>query len=120
MLSFPPTVRIFVAREPADMRKAFDGLAGIVRGAMAEDPLDGHLYVFFNRQRDRAKILWWDGSGFMLLAKRLEAGRFALPELATTATGRASRISSAELALVLEGIDLRDARRQKRFHRPVA
>ena len=117
MLNLPPSVRLFVAREPTDMRKAFDGLAGIVRDVMEEDPLSGHLFIFFNRQRDRVKVLWWDRTGFFLLAKRLEAGRFTLPEAATASSARSLCISSAELALILEGIDLSNARRSKRFTR---
>ena len=78
MLSFPPssTVRIFVAREPVDMRKGFDGLTGEVIDVVDEDPQSGHLFVFFNRRRNRMKSLIWDGSGFWLLYKRLEHGRF--------------------------------------------
>ena len=79
MLSLPPSVRLFVAREPVDMRKAIDGLSGVVRDVLAEDPMSGHLFIFFNRRWDRVKILWWDRSGFWLLLKRLEEGRFKLP-----------------------------------------
>ena len=118
MLNLPPSVRLFVAREATDMRKSFDGLAGIVRDAMDEDPLSGHLFIFFNRQKNRVKVLWWDRTGFFLLAKRLEAGRFTFPESASTSTGRVFCISSPELALVLEGIDLSGARRSKRYTRP--
>ena len=117
MLNLPPSVRLFVAREATDMRKSFDGLAGVVRNAMDEDPLSGHLFIFFNRLRNRVKVLWWDRTGFFLLAKRLEVGRFTLPEAARTSEGRAFRISSPELALVLEGIDLTNARRSKRYSR---
>ena len=117
MLSLPPSVRLFVAREPTDMRKAFDGLAGVVRDAMGQDPLSGHLFIFFNRQRNRVKILWWDRTGFFLLSKRLEAGRFALPKPTADASTSTVRITAAELMLILEGIDISDARRRQRFER---
>ena len=119
MLRLPPAVRLFVSRDAVDMRKAFDGLAALVRDAMREDLLSGHLFVFFNRRKDRVTILWWDRSGFLLLCKRLEAGRFTLPSDAasTRADGAPLQITSAELALVLEGIDLRGARRAKRYSR---
>jgi transposase len=112
MLSLPPSVRIYVARDPVDMRKSFNGLSGIVRDVLQQDPLSGHLFVCFNRRRDQAKILWWDRSGFWLLCKRLEKGTFVLPDAGdgTTVSMRAS-----ELMLLLEGIDLRGARRQRRF-----
>jgi transposase len=115
MLSLPPSVRLFVARDPCDMRKSFDGLAGIVRNVMRDDPLSGHLYVFFNRRGDRAKILWWDRTGFFLLAKRLEKGRFTLPEPTADASGTTMRITAPELMLILEGIDLRSAKRRPRY-----
>src|SRR5690606_15634810 len=78
MLSLPPTVRVFVAVEPLDMRGSFDALAGAVR-RLGLDPVDGHLYLFLNKRRKIAKALWFDGSGWCVLAKRLEAGSFQLP-----------------------------------------
>jgi len=72
MLSFPPStlVRIFVARDSVDMRKGIDGLAGLVIDVIEQDPQSGHLFVFFNRHRNRMKSLVWDGSGYWLLVKR--------------------------------------------------
>lgn len=78
MLSLPPSVQIFVAREPVDFRRGFDGLAATVR-ELGEEPLSGHLYVFRNRRGDRAKILFWDRTGFCLWYKRLERGVFHFP-----------------------------------------
>jgi transposase len=78
VLSLPPTVRVFVAVEPFDMRGSFDAIAGAVR-RIGLDPVDGHLYLFLNKRRRLAKALWFDGSGWCLLAKRLEAGSFQLP-----------------------------------------
>ena len=88
MLSLPPTVRVFVALAPLDMRGSFDALAGAVRH-LGLDPVDGHLYLFLNKRRRIAKALWFDGSGWVLLAKRLEAGSFQLPPL----DGEASQVS---------------------------
>jgi len=111
MLSLPPSVRIFVAREPADMRKQFDGLAALVIDVVDEDPQSGDLFVFFNRRRDRAKVLWRDRSGYLLLCKRLNHGRFKIFD---QAGGRAQSLDvrASELALLLEGIDLRGTRRR--------
>lgn len=113
MLSFPPSpsVRIFVSREPTDMRKGFDGLSGEVIDVIDEDPQSGHLFVFFNRRRDRMKCLVWERSGFWLLYKRIEHGRFQIFDRATTRTS--FEITSAELALLLDGIDLRGSKRRR-------
>lgn len=113
MLSFPPSpsVRIFVAREPVDMRKGFDGLSGVVIDVIDEDPQSGHLFVFFNRRRNRMKSLVWDGSGYWLLYKRLEHGRFQIFDRVTERDG-AFELTSSDLALLLDGIDLRGSRRR--------
>ena len=111
MLSLPAALRIFLAVEPADMRKGFDGLAQLVRERIAEDPLSGHLFVFRNKRRDRIKILYWDRDGFALWYKRLEKGTFRFPE---AKDGRVE-VTPAEMAAVLEGIDLSRARRLPRF-----
>jgi len=76
VLSLPPSVRIFVATQPVDGRKGVDSLAAIVRSALSQDPLSGHLYVFFSRRCDRVRIVYWDRSGYAMWIKRLERGRF--------------------------------------------
>ena len=81
MLAFPASVRVFFARQPADMRRSLDGLAALTRQSLAADPLSGHLYVFRNRIGDRVKILYWDRSGLALWYKRLERGTFRLPQV---------------------------------------
>lgn len=116
MLMLPPSVRVFLAAEPADMRCAFDGLTARVQSLLKEDPFSGHLFVFRNKRGDRVKILFWDRSGFCLWYKRLEKGTFRFPE----ATGSSVEVEAAELALLLEGIDLRGARRRPRWRRKVA
>ena len=114
MLTLPPSVRIFVCLTPADMRRSLDGLAAMTREILKEDPLSGHLFVFFNRRRDRTKILLWDRSGLCLYYKRIERGVFRLSSLARPNRIR-TEIEAAELALILEGIDLSKAKRRKRF-----
>ena len=114
MLILPPSVRIFVCLSPADMRRSLDGLAAMTRETLREDPLSGHLFVFFNRRRDRTKILFWDRSGLCLYYKRLEKGVFRLSSLEHPKRNRAE-VEAAELALILEGIDLSRAKRRPRF-----
>ena len=113
MLTWPPTVRIFVSTQPTDMRRSFDGLAMMTRGNMGQDPLSGHLFVFFNRRGDRVKIMFWDRSGFCIWYKRLEQGVFRLPQSIVNMPN--PEVEVADLSLILEGIDLSSARRRKRF-----
>jgi transposase len=117
MLMLPPTVRVYVAVEPVDLRKGFDGLACVARQVIAEDPLSGHLFVFFNRRADVTKILFWTRSGFTIVHKRLERGRFSLPQVPPSGARRLE-MEASELALLLEGLDLRGARRRPRWEPP--
>jgi transposase len=114
-------VRIFVCTKPADMRKSFDGLSGMVQEFLGQDPLSGHLFLFFNKRRDRAKILFWDRDGLLIIYKRLEAGTFQnLDPTSRTeqVSGTAGReLSVTDLTLILNGIDLTSARRRKRYSR---
>ena len=107
MLSLPPAVRVFVAVAPVDMRGSFDALAGAVR-RLSLDPVDGHLYLFLNKRRRLAKALWFDGSGWCLLCKRLETGSFQLP--AITGGERQVQIDGSTFASLLAGIDFTAAR----------
>ena len=113
MLTWPPTVRIFVSTQPTDMRRSFDGLAMMTRENMGQDPLSGHLFVFFNRRGDRVKIMFWDRSGFCIWYKRLEQGVFRLPQSIVNMPN--PEVEVADLSMILEGIDLSSARRRKRF-----
>lgn len=115
MLTLPPSVRVFLAVGAVDMRGSFDALAGRVR-LLHLDPLDGHLYVFLNRRRTLIKVLFFDRSGYCILSKRLERGTFQLPAVPDDA--RQLRLDAAELALILEGIDLSAAPRRLRYRRP--
>ncbi len=111
MLSLPPSVRLFIARGATDMRKSFDTLSALVMDVIDEDPQSGHLFLFVNRRRDRLKVLWWDRSGYCLLAKRLEHGQFRLFDQSSGNTG-AFEMSASELTLILDGIDLRGSKRR--------
>lgn len=115
MLSIPPSVRIFLARGATDMRKSFDGLCGVSRSVLDQDPLSGHLFLFCNQSRNRLKILFWDGSGFCIYHKKLARGTFAWPAPDGAAPGRAE-LHSGELLLILSGVDL-DLTRSRRWHR---
>ena len=108
MLSFSGAVRVFIAVEPLDMRGSFDSLAGAVR-RLGLDPVDGHLYLFLNRRRQLAKALWFDGSGWCVLAKRLEAGSFQLPPFSATDTR--VQVDGTTFTALLAGIDFTAARR---------
>ena len=111
MLSLPPTMKVFVATQPADMRKSFDGLVALVHGVVRRDPLSGHLFCFFNRRRTMMKAVYWDRNGYCLVAKRLVKGTFVLPP----AKAGVVELEAVELALILEGIDLSQARRRPRW-----
>jgi transposase len=89
---------VYVAAEPVDLRKSIDGLALAVESSLGASPLSGSVFVFFNRGRDKVKLLWWDRHGFWLAYKRLEKGRFRQPVSAA--------LSRADLLLLLEGVDL--------------
>lgn len=112
MLSLPPSVRIFIARDAVDCRKSHDGLHALVRDQFGEDPLSGHLFVFFNRLRDRVKILVWDRNGFWLFYKRLERGTF---RALAHGVERRVEVKRAELMLLLEGIDLEKGKYRPHF-----
>ena len=114
MLSFPPSpqVKIFVCRKPMDMRKSFSGLSGAVIDVVDHDPQSGHLFLFFNSRRTMMKALVWESSGYWVLAKRLTRGRFQVFDRAGESDTR-FEIKSSDLALLLDGIDLRGARRQR-------
>ena len=112
---FSPSVRIFVAMDPIDMRKSHHGLAAIVREQLGIDILAGHLVFFVNKRRTLAKLIFFDRSGLAILYKRLESGTFQLPKVELGADR--AEIDPASLAMILEGIDLRSAVRRRRYSR---
>lgn len=114
MLTFAAGQRIYLAVEPADMRKQFNGLWALCAEQLREDPRSGALFVFINKNRDRLKILFWDGSGVWVLAKRLEKGRFSWP----APNGSAKiHLEPAALTMLLAGIDLRDGCKKAWYER---
>lgn len=112
MLTLAASTRIYLHREPVDFRKAHDGLAAIVRSELQGDPLNGSVYVFLNRARDRVKLLQWDGNGLWLHYKRLEKGTFRIPRANGNGTARVTR---GDLAMLLEGIELKKGQLRRRF-----
>jgi transposase len=106
-------VKVFAATQSVDGRKGVDSLAAIVRSAFDHDPLSGHLFVFFSRRLDRVRIVYWDRNGFAMWTKRLERGRYRFVVKAGALA--AQRLEWAELALILEGIELADAKRRPRW-----
>lgn len=110
--------RIWLCVAPADMRCSFDRLAELARDVTGQDPLSGHLFLFRSRGGDRLKVLYWDKDGFALWYKRLEEGTFKLPKLDAAATSVELRAS--ELAMLLDGIDLKSVKRGKRYSRTPA
>jgi transposase len=109
MLSFTGGLKVFVAVEACDLRKSFNGLEGLVRERLGEDPRGGALFVFTNRSHTRLKILYWDGTGLWISAKRLERGTFAWPKSAQVKEAKL-RLAPEALAMLTDGIDLRGAR----------
>ena len=105
----PRSVRIWVSAEPVDMRRGHDGLTSLVKNVWGLDPFSGHLFVFLGKRRDRCKIVFFDRGGFVLYYKRLEKGRFVLPRLAEGE--RTATIDATDLAMLLDGIDLKRVRK---------
>ncbi len=110
------STRIWLATEPADMRCGFDRLAERAQWVSGQDPLSGHLFLFRGRGGDRLKILYWDRDGYALWYKRLEEGVFKLPRI--EAGQQSVELRASELAMMLDGIDLRSIKRVKRYSRP--
>ena len=108
----PSGTRIHLATKHVDFRKSINGLSGAVRMVLRDDPLSGHLFVFHNRSRTGIKILWWSHGGYCMFYKRLARGRFRVLSLLDL-DSKTRPISPAELSAILEGIDLRRARRTK-------
>jgi transposase len=117
MFGLGPATRIYLAVGATDMRKSFEGLHGLVRDRLELEPLSGHVFLFCNGSRNRLKILFWDGNGLWVCAKRLERGRFSWPE-AEAEQVRVS-LSHEELALLLGGIDLTRTRRKNWYRNEI-
>jgi transposase len=104
MLNLSPATRVFLAVEPVDLRGSFNRLSALVQTVLVQDPLSGHLFVFTNRLRNRLKILFWDGSGLWVCAKRLEQGRFTWPRV----EGACLPLRGEQLSALLSGLEVRE------------
>jgi len=118
MLTFPSSVRIYLAAEPVDLGRGHDGLVAIVRGAWRLNPFEGHLFVFLGRRIDRVKILVWDRNGFVLYYKRLSKGRFRMPKIPKSAVH--VELDATTLAMLLDGIDVKYVQRPTAWTPPSA
>lgn len=114
MLSLSSQQRYFLYRGVTDMRKGFNGLNGLVRQHLKQDPLSGDVFLFLNRRRDRIKLLMWDKTGFALYYKQLESGTFELPK---GVSGSGLELSWSELAMLLDGLELSAVKRRKRYQK---
>jgi len=117
MLSFTGSLKIFLAIEPCDMRKSFNGLHSLVVERLEEDPLGGALFVFTNKRRNRLKVLYFDGTGLWVLAKRLEKGLFAWPKSIDGKGTPKMKLAPEALAMLTDGVDLRDGVRRPWYER---
>ena len=116
MIGLTGPLRVMVAARPVDFRKGAEGLAALVREAMGADPFSGTIYVFRARRADRVKLIYWDGTGVCLFAKRLEDGRFRWP----TIEDGVIRLSAAQLSALVEGLDWRRVHETRETPAPVA
>jgi transposase len=114
MLGLPPSVKIFLCLLPIDMRKSFDSLAELAQSLCQQNPLSGHLFVFSSKNNDRIKLLYWDTSGYVIIYKRLEQGRFNLPRLISSET-KSIEIDINDLSALLSGFNLLKVKREHRY-----
>lgn len=117
MILLPRAVRVFVATQPVNLRRSFDGLSNEVRAVLGRDPLSGHVFVFLNRRRNQVKLLVWTRGGFTIIHKRLERGRFAFAQQVTS-EAQSVEVEAHELSMLLEGIDVSRARVSSRWEPP--
>jgi transposase len=113
MLNIPNNAGLYLCGQAVDFRKSFDGLSGLVESVFQRNVLDGHLFLFVNKRRDRIKALWWDRDGLVLWYKRLEHGTFEMPQSSTGQTY--VTLDETELAMLLGGVSLASAKRRKRY-----
>ena len=114
MVSWPTSVRIWLAMRPTDLRKSFHTLAELVRQQLQGDPLSDQLFVFRNKRANRVKLLYWDEDAFVIIYKRLQAGTFRFP----ASPGAGLEIRAADLQMLLDGVDLASVKRGRRYRRP--
>jgi transposase len=119
MLTFPAGVKLYLATEPTDFRKSFNGLSILVEHAFGLDAMTGHLFIFLNRRRTQVRILFWDRDGFCLVAKKLEKGTFVRSKRGQDGQTHV-QIDAADLALLLEGIESKQVSRSPRYKPPAS
>ena len=116
MLNFPTNVRLYLATQPVDLRRSYDGLSALVDGSFGKEAMSGDLFIFINRRANQIRILFWDRDGYVVMMKRLEAGTFRRTK---TAEGEELvEIDAGELAMLLEGIDAPTLKRRRRYRAP--
>lgn len=115
MFSFSPHTRIYLAKAATDMRKSFRGLLILTEAVLQHEPASGHLFVFLNRRRDLMKILYWDGTGYVIWYKQLARGNFQLPVTTAATDTSGVELTSSQLSLILQGIDLQSVRQRVRY-----
>lgn len=118
MIALPLQIRVFLYRQPTDMRKSFHGLVALTESALRQDPLSGSFFVFVNRRRDRIKILYWGQTGYCIWYQQLQRGTYQLPKHDELDGAEAIEMTRTQLSLILDGIDLASVRQRKRFERP--
>ena len=116
MLMLPDPIRIFLRREPTDMRLGYDGLSALAQNLFGQNPTCGHLFVFVNKSRNKSKMLLWERGGFWLFSRRLEQGTFAFPEVPSDGAPTVDRVA---FSMFLDGVMAENIRRKKRYF-PVA
>lgn len=118
MIALAPQIRIFLYRQPTDMRKSFNGLLALTEAELKQDPLSGSLFVFVNRRRDRIKILYWGQTGFCIWYQQLQKGTYQLPDQKSLNDRDTLEVTRSQLSLILDGIELSSARQRTRFQLP--
>ena len=114
MFGLSPGYRFHLYSAPTDMRKGFDGLSGLVQNNLSYNPLNGDVFIFINRSRNKIKLLQWQSSGFTLYYKRLETGSFELPEYDNSTTGSII-LDYAQLVMLIDGLSIKNIQRRKRY-----
>ena len=115
MIALSAHTKVYLAKDATDMRKSFRGLILLTEAVLRQEPGSGHLFVFLNRRRDLMKILYWDGTGFCIWYKRLERGSFQRPLAVAGEERPGLELSTSQLSLMLQGIDLTSVRQRLRF-----
>ncbi len=113
MFQLPKNTSIYICDRPVDFRKSFNGLCGEVTNYLEQNPLNGHLFVFYNKNKDKIKLLFWDNDGYWIFYKCLEKGTFEMPKQMDSKNS--IELSHQELMLILSGIELSSIRQRKRY-----